>query len=211
MPEITLVKTATQYGPTAPRTERLTRTQAIELILSELTGREALIATTGMTGRELFTVADRPNHLYVVGGMGTASAIGFGVAHALPEQPVVVLDGDGAALMKLGSFATIGYYHPKNLLHILLDNETHDSTGGQQTSSPVTRFAEIAAATNYQNAYSAERADDIRASVRHLRGTPGPSLLHIKIQPGSPKGIGRPAVKPHEVKERFMDFLRNPL
>jgi len=207
-PESTVVKTATQFCPTAPRAERLTRTQAIQLIMSELTGREAIIATTGMTGRELFTVADRANHLYVVGGMGTASAIGFGVAHALPEQPVVVLDGDGAALMKLGSFATIGYYQPKNLLHIVLDNETHDSTGGQATSSPITRFAEIAAATNYQNAFSADRAEDIRTSIQQLRRAKGPSLLHVKIQPGSPKEIGRPTVKPHEVKERFMDFLR---
>lgn len=207
-PEITVVKTATQFCPTAPRAERLTRTQAIQLIMSKLTGREAIIATTGMTGRELFTVADRANHLYVVGGMGTASAIGFGVAHALPEQPVVVLDGDGAALMKLGSFATVGYYQPKNLLHIVLDNETHDSTGGQATSSPITRFAEIAAATNYQNAFSADRAEDIRASLQQLHRTKGPSLLHVKIQPGSPKEIGRPTVKPHEVKERFMDFLR---
>lgn len=207
-PEVVVVKTATQFCPAAPKGERLTRTQALQLILAELTGREAVIATTGMTGRELFTVADRAQHLYVVGGMGTASAIGFGVAHALPGQPVVVLDGDGAALMKLGAFASIGHYQPKNLLHIILDNETHDSTGGQQTASPVTRFAEIAAATNYRNACAADRAEDIRAAVRQLRGVNGPSLLHVKIQPGSPREIGRPTVKPHEVKERFMEFLR---
>lgn len=206
--ETAVVKTTTRFCAPAARAERLTRTEAIRLIMEELTGREAVIATTGMTGRELFTVADRPNHLYVVGGMGTASAIGFGIAHALPTQPVVVLDGDGAALMKLGSLATIGYYQPKNLLHVILDNETHDSTGGQQTSSPVSRFAEIAAATNYQNAFSADRAEEVRACVQELRSATGPSLLHIKIQPGSPKEIGRPTVKPHEVKERFMDFLR---
>lgn len=208
-PQITVVNTATQFSAAASSTERLTRTQAIELILSELSGREAMVATTGMTGRELFTLADRANQLYVVGGMGTASAIGFGIAHVLPHQPVVVLDGDGAALMKLGNFASIGYYQPKNLLHIVLDNEVHDSTGGQQTSSPVARFAAIAAATNYQNAHAADRADDVRASLRHLRQTPGPSLLHIKIKPGSPKSIGRPTVPPHEVKERFMQFLRS--
>ena len=202
------VKTELKNFGAAPVSERLTRTAAIQLILEALPGDEAIIATTGMTGRELFTIADKPNHLYVVGGMGTASAIGFGVAHALPEQPVVVLDGDGAALMKLGSLATIGCYQPKNLLHIVLDNEVHDSTGGQQTSSPITRFAEIAAATNYRRAMTADRPDDIRQAVRELRQADGPSLLHVKIQPGSPKEIGRPTVKPHEVKERFMDFLR---
>jgi phosphonopyruvate decarboxylase len=202
------VKTDLQNFNAAPASERLTRTAAIKLILETLQGNEAVIATTGMTGRELFTLADRPNHLYVVGGMGTASAIGFGIAHALPDQTVVVLDGDGAALMKLGSLATIGCYQPKKLLHIILDNETHDSTGGQQTSSPITRFAEIAAASNYRRAVTADRPDDIRHAVRELRAASGPSLLHVKIQRGSPEEIGRPTVKPHEVKERFMDFLR---
>jgi phosphonopyruvate decarboxylase len=202
------VKTELKNFGAAPASERLTRTAAIQLILEALPGDEAIIATTGMTGRELFTIADKPNHLYVVGGMGAASAIGFGVAHALPEQPVVVLDGDGAALMKLGSLSTIGCYQPKNLLHIILDNEVHDSTGGQQTASPITRFAEIAAATNYRRAMTADRPDDIRQAVRELRAAAGPSLLHVKIQPGSPKEIGRPTVKPYEVKDRFMDFLR---
>jgi phosphonopyruvate decarboxylase len=185
----------------------LTRTEALELILNSLAGDEAIIATTGKTGRELFTIADRPNHLYVVGGMGTASAIGFGVAHALPQQPVVVIDGDGAALMKMGSLATIGFHQPENFLHIILDNEVHDSTGGQQTASSVVRFAEVAAAANYRCAFAYDRAEDIRTAVRDLRKSPGPSLLHVKIRAGSPDKLGRPTVKPHEVKERFSKFL----
>jgi phosphonopyruvate decarboxylase len=187
--------------------QRMIRTEALQAVLESLTGNEAIIATTGKTGRELFTIADRANHLYVVGGMGTASAIGFGLAQTLPKQPVVVIDGDGAALMKLGSLATIGYYQPTNLLHILLDNESHDSTGGQQTVSGVVRFAEIAAAANYRQAVSADDPAEIRNLIKELRAQPGPSLLHIKIRPGSPKNLGRPTVKPHEVKERFMKFL----
>ena len=139
------------------------------MILDNLEGDEAIIATTGKTGRELFTIADRPNHLYVVGGMGTASAIGFGVAHALPRQPVVVIDGDGAALMKMGSLATIGFHQPENFLHIILDNEVHDSTGGQQTASSVVRFAEVAAAANYRSAFALDRREDIGEAVRELR------------------------------------------
>jgi phosphonopyruvate decarboxylase len=191
-----------------PLAERLIRTEALQVILDNLQGDEAILGTTGKTGRELFTIADRPNHLYVVGGMGTASGIGFGVAQALPDRPVVVLDGDGAALMKLGALATIGWYQPKNLLHILIDNESHDSTGGQRTVSGVVRFAEIAAAANYRNAWSLNRRDDVAAAVKELRRRPGPSLLHIKIKAGSPEKLGRPTVKPHEVKERFMSFLR---
>lgn len=187
--------------------ERIIRTEALETILCALDGNEAIIATTGKTGRELFTVADRPNHLYVVGGMGTASAIGLGVCGARPAQRAVVVDGDGAALMKLGSLATIGYYSPQNLLHIILDNEAHDSTGGQSTASSVVDFAQIAAAANYRNAIRVETRVDLDSAVRDLKRAPGPSLLHVKIRQGSPKNLGRPTVKPHEVKERFMQFL----
>ena len=194
-----------------PEAERLIRTEALQIILENLEGNEAILGTTGKTGRELFTIADRPNHLYVVGGMGTASGIGFGVAQALPRQPVVVLDGDGAALMKLGSLATIGYYQPQNLLHILIDNESHDSTGGQRTVSGLVRFAEVAAAANYRNAWSLDRREDVAAAVKELRRRPGPSLLHIKIKAGSPSSLGRPTVKPHEVKERFMAFLKSQM
>jgi len=202
------VRVSTDLRENFAASERLTRTEALELILESLDGDEAIIATTGKTGRELFTIADRVNHLYVVGGMGTASAIGFGVAHALPRQPVVVIDGDGAALMKLGSLATIGAYQPENFLHIILDNEAHDSTGGQATVSPLVRFAEIAAATNYRSAFAVDRREDICAAVRELRHRRGPSLLHVKIRLGSPENLGRPTVKPHEVKERFSAFLK---
>jgi phosphonopyruvate decarboxylase len=186
---------------------RMIRTEALQTILDSLTGNEAIVATTGKTGRELFTIADRPNHLYVVGGMGTASAIGLGICLGRPEQPVVVIDGDGAALMKLGSFATIGCSQPEKLLHVILDNEAHDSTGGQGTSSPVVDFARIAAAANYRNAVSLESRDDLAAAIKDLRSKPGSSLVHVKIRQGSPKNLGRPTVKPHEVKERFMQFL----
>jgi phosphonopyruvate decarboxylase len=203
------LKTDLRQNLSAKETDQLTRTAAIELILDALAGDEAIIATTGKTGRELFTISDRANHLYVVGGMGTASAIGFGVAHALPRQPVVVLDGDGAALMKLGVLATIGFYQPSNLLHIILDNQAHDSTGGQQTASQIVRFAAIADASNYRSAFAVDRPKDIQEAVRLLRYRRGPSLLHVKIRSGSPAKLGRPTVPPHEVKERFSQFLRS--
>jgi phosphonopyruvate decarboxylase len=207
MPPPARVKTSAVGHFKLAEEQRMIRTEALQAILETLDGGEAIIATTGKTGRELFSIADRPNHLYVVGGMGTASAIGLGLAQSLPQQPVVVIDGDGAALMKLGSLATVGYYQPSNLLHILLDNESHDSTGGQRTASCVVSFADIAAAANYRHAIAADDPADVRAAVRQLRHSEGPSLLHIKVRPGSPKNLGRPTVKPHEVKERFMQFL----
>ncbi len=186
---------------------RLTRTQAIKQILDICVETDVVIATTGKTGRELFTLQDRPGNLYVVGGMGTASAIGLGIALSNPKQRVIVLDGDGAALMKLGTLATIGHYQPKNLLHIILDNETHDSTGGQLTASSSVSFAKVATAVNYKNAYAAENLQDIKACLTDSIEQDGPTMLHFKIRPGSPKILGRPSVKPPEVKARLTDFL----
>lgn len=189
------------------REKRMKRTQALEAVLAGLSGDEAIIATTGKTGRELYEIEDRENQLYVVGGMGTASAIGFGIAHANPHQRVVVIDGDGAALMHMGNMATIGAYAPKNLLHVVLDNESHDSTGGQATVSPIVRFTQAALATNYRHAVRADAGDDVTQAVREAQQNDGPTLLHIKTQPGSPAELGRPKVKPHEVGDRLKAFI----
>jgi phosphonopyruvate decarboxylase len=201
------VKTIERILPFDSPGERLTRTGAIERVLAACSDDDAIVGTTGKTGRELFTVADRPGNLYVVGGMGTASAIGLGIAHALPHRRVIVLDGDGAALMKMGNLATIGHYQPERLIHIIIDNEAHDSTGGQATVSSTVDFARVAAAANYRHVFSAERPADLDACLAEMLRVRGPSLLHLKIRPGSPEKLGRPTVKPHEVKERFMQFL----
>src|SRR5690606_11752464 len=89
--------------------------------------------------------------LYQVGSMGGCSAMGLGVALNV-DNPVVVLDGDGAALMKMGNLATIGARQPKNLIHVILDNETYVSTGGQATVAPGVDFAGVALACGYRHA-----------------------------------------------------------
>ena len=101
----------------------------------------AVLATTGFCGRELWAIDDRPNHLYMVGSMGCVVPFALGLALARPDLCVLALDGDGAALMRMGAFATVGAYAPPNLRHLLLDNAAHDSTGGQATVSPRVSFA----------------------------------------------------------------------
>ena len=124
---------------------RASRYETLEKVVLEAPDSAALIATTGKCGRELFTIADREQHLYQVGSMGCASAMGLGVALNV-DRPVIILDGDGAALMKMGSLATIGAQAPGNLTHIVLDNGVHDSTGGQATASLIVNFARVALA-----------------------------------------------------------------
>jgi phosphonopyruvate decarboxylase len=181
------------------------REQALSRLLELVDERTAIIATTGKCGRELFTLADRPQHLYQVGSMGGASGMGLGVA-LNTDRRVVVLDGDGAALMKLGSLATIGAYAPKNLVHVVLDNGVHDSTGGQQTVSASVDFAAVAQACGYAQAASCDDLAGFEAAWRATAGG-GPSLIHLRIAPGSMEKLGRPTISPAEVARRFKSFL----
>ncbi|SDD20208.1 phosphonopyruvate decarboxylase [Belnapia rosea] len=185
---------------------RPSRAAALERFLQLVPEEAAVIATTGKCGRELFTLADRPQHLYQVGSMGGASGMALGVA-LNSAVPVFVLDGDGAALMKLGTFATIGAQAPRNLVHILLDNGVHDSTGGQPTVSPGVDFAGVALACGYSQAASCASLEGFEAALRNAVAEPGPTLIHLRIAPGSMTKLGRPTVTPPEVAQRFRAFL----
>ncbi|WP_043835995.1 phosphonopyruvate decarboxylase [Muricoccus aerilatus] len=189
---------------------RPSRVAVLERFLSIVPEEAAVIATTGKCGRELFTLADRAQHLYQVGSMGAASGMALGVALNSP-RPVVVLDGDGAALMKLGTFATIGAYAPANLVHVLLDNGVHDSTGGQATVSASVDFAAVALACGYRQAFLAESLDGFEAAFRAALAGGGPSMIHLRIAPGSMAKLGRPTVGPAEVARRFQAFLASPV
>lgn len=189
---------------------RPARAALLEQLLALIPPEAAVVATTGKCGRELFTLADREQHLYQVGSMGGASGMALGVALTTPRK-VVVLDGDGAALMKLGSLATIGAYRPAGLVHVLLDNGVHDSTGGQATSAPVVDFAGVALACGYRAAWTCDSPDGFDAALQAALAASGPVLLHARIRPGSMEVLGRPTVPPHEVARRFKAFLARPV
>jgi phosphonopyruvate decarboxylase len=187
---------------------RPSRAAALQRLLEIVPPQAAVIATTGKCGRELFTLADRPQHLYQVGSMGGASGMALGVA-LNTSRPVIVLDGDGAALMKLGSFATIGAQAPQNLMHVVLDNGVHDSTGGQPTVSASVDFAGVALACGYRYAAACDSLEGFAQAFQEgLRE--GPALIHLRIAPGSMARLGRPTVGPEEVARRFRDFLAGP-
>jgi phosphonopyruvate decarboxylase len=184
-----------------PVTLRASRRQALEQVLSHTGLDTAVLATTGFCGRELCALDDRANQLYMVGSMGCVLPLATGLAMARPGLKVVALDGDGAALMRLGAFATAGAYAPANLWHLLLDNGVHDSTGGQATVAPQVSFAEIAAACGYASAFE---TDEVRKLGAWLgRDGPGPHFARMLTKPGSPHDLPRPALGPVEVKERW--------
>lgn len=194
--------------PADPLDERLlepalSRLAATAVVRETLGGAWAYLATTGKLGRELFTLRDAPNHFYHVGAMGCVSGVGLGVALAHPERRVAVLDGDGSVLMKMGTLATIGHYAPRNLLHVVLDNEQHESTGGQATVSRTVSFARVAVAAGYRRAYACGREADLRDVIRRAADGEGPALVHVKVGVRTESGLGRPTVAPEGVARRF--------
>ncbi|MBV9654661.1 MAG: phosphonopyruvate decarboxylase [Acetobacteraceae bacterium] len=189
--------------------EHPARIALLERLLALAPADAPIVATTGKTGRELFTLADRAQHFYLVGSMGCASPLALGVALTSGGR-VIVLDGDGAALMKLGAMATIGAYRPSGLLHVLLDNGVHDSTGGQATVSPAIDFAGVALACGYAAAISCDTEAGFADALAQALSAPGPVLLHARIRAGSLAKLGRPTVAPHEVAQRFRAFLARP-
>ena len=196
------------YDPlTRSAAARVTRQEALQEVIAHTPANStAVLATTGFCGRELYAVEDRSNQLYMVGSMGCVVPLALGLALARPDLKVLALDGDGAALMRLGAFATVGAYGPPNLLHLLLDNGVHDSTGGQATVSANVSFAAIAAGCGYA---SALETDDPARIGPWLESPPlpGPRFARLLTRPGSPEGLPRPSVTPVDVKTRLMQHF----
>lgn len=184
---------------------RHSRHDMLEAVRDATSDADVLVATTGYTGRELYDVGDRENQLYMVGSMGCATSFGLGLALAQPHRRVVVLDGDGAALMRLGAQATLGYERPPNLVHILFDNGAHESTGGQATVSRSVDFCAIAAGCGYPRTSRASEPEELAEIL--TTGGDGLHFVHVPTVPGIPHMLPRPTIRPHEVADRLRSFL----
>ncbi len=187
------------------------RLQALELLSKSKNNNTVLLASTGKGGRELYEIEDSEHNFYMVGSMGCISSIGLGLAMAKSDKKIIAIDGDGALLMRMGSMATLGYYQPNNLLHVLLDNNTHDSTGGQFTVSNNVNFTDIAVNTGYKNVYYAHNLQEFQFFSDKWSKEQGLTFIYLKIAKGSKENLGRPKIKPFEVKERLMSFFNSKI
>ena len=174
-----------------------------KLVANTNVAETVLIASTGFAGRELYAIEDRPNHLYMVGSMGCASSLGLGLSIVRPDKKVIVIDGDGAALMRMGNFATVGAYAGNNFYHLLLDNQVHESTGGQATVSAAIDFPAIASACGYRNVYSSTSSEQLK----NLLDNGAPAFMHIQTECGVPDDLPRPAIKPVDVAHRLIEHM----
>ncbi len=189
-----------------PRKAPVAQRHAILAAIRAAAGdRDLLVATTGFTGRELYALGDTSNQLYMVGSMGCAVSLALGLAIARPDRRVIAIDGDGAALMRLGALTTVAAERPPNLVHVLIDNGRHESTGGQATVSPGVDFCAIAAGAGYRSV--AAEADPAAVSAALADRSPGLRFMQVPVLPGVLQGLPRPSMPPQAVAERFRAAL----
>ena len=192
----------------------MSREEAIQTVAAALGEKDCIVSTTGMISRELFEYRAGMNQgherdFLTVGSMGHASQIALGIAMAKPDRKVWCFDGDGAAIMHMGSMAIVANKAPKNYVHVVFNNGAHDSVGGQPTVGLKIDLPAVAKAVGYTNAFSVENKEDLLEALRTVKMVEGPVLLQVCVKKGNRKDLGRPTTTPIQNKEALMFFLKD--
>ena len=183
----------------------MNRKEAIEFI-SERINNSPIIAANGFISRDLFSSSEKKTNFYMIGSMGLASSIGLGIALKKPKKRIFVFDGDGNILMNLSSLVTIGSLQPKNLIHIIFDNNVHESTGGQPTYSNQIDISKIAKTLGY-TIFSVRTKKSLENTLEKIRNMEGPIMILVKIQQNKENKSERVRISPIKIKERFMQNI----
>lgn len=193
-----------------------TREEIVNVVVDSTREDDIIVSTTGKLSRELFEAREARGQghgadFLTVGSMGHASMIGLGVALDTPSRRVFVLDGDGAALMHAGSLAVLAAAAPANLVHVVVNNEAHESVGGMPTVAPSVDFCAMAAACGYPRTFSAADAGELAAVLARLEDEAGggpaggsPVFIEVKASIGARADLGRPTTTPIENRDAFM-------
>ncbi len=194
----------------------MSREEAIQTVAAALGEKDCIVSTTGMISRELFEYRAAMNQgherdFLTVGSMGHASQIALGIAMAKPDRTVWCFDGDGAAIMHMGSMAIVANKAPKNYVHVVFNNGAHDSVGGQPTVGLKIDLPAVAKAVGYKAAITVASKDELEKELStltsHLSSLGGPVLLEVKVKKGNRKDLGRPTTTPIQNKDALMTFL----
>ena len=191
----------------------LVREAVIERILAHF-AEAAIVSTTGKISRELYELRERCGQTHerdflTVGSMGHAGSLALGVSLARPGLRVLCLDGDGAALMHMGALAISGVRAGRRFFHIVLNNEAHESVGGQPTVAGRIDLSRVAAACSYRVLPPVREAARLDDSLQTLAASPGPAFLEVFVSLASRSDLGRPRETPAENKALFMSFIQD--
>ena len=184
------------------------RYDAISKILEHVGDGDLVLSTTGMISREVFFANDRPENFYMIGSMGLVSSFGLGVALLNPDKRIFVLEGDGSALMSLGTLPLIATEHPSNLFHIILDNEAYESTGAQPSISSKVDLAAIGKSCGYRHVSRVEDIEDLQTALLGCDMGHGPDLVLVKAGIAPVPGIPRVSHTPTDIRDRFRGCIQ---
>jgi len=191
---------------------RMFREEAISLMLDYLKDC-VIISTTGKTSRELFELRvkrnDKIQDFLTVGSMGHSSSIAAAIALQKPDKRVVCFDGDGTLIMHMGSLAVIGNLAPTNYIHVLLNNQCHESVGGQKTASASINFGQLSLSVGFRFFFQVTDPIELGSVFLRCQKLKGPLFIEVLIKKGSRKDLGRPTSSPAENKASFMDKLKS--
>lgn len=190
----------------------MSREEAIQTVAAALCENDCIVSTTGMISRELFEYRTALNQghardFLTVGSMGHASQIALGIALAQPERRVWCFDGDGAAIMHMGSMAIVANKAPKNYVHVVFNNGAHDSVGGQPTVGLKIDLPVVARAVGYKASFSVDSKAELESVLAKVNEFEGLVFLEIKVKKGNRKDLGRPTTTPIQNKKDLMCFL----
>lgn len=185
------------------------RKEAIQTLADSFMGRQEkpfIISSTGLISRELYNYQDLPEFFYMTGSLGLASSIALGVAISKPQKKVVAIDGDAALLLNMGSLATIAYFAPKNLVHVLLDNGSYGSCSEEPSFSQTINLREMAIAAGYPLTARVEDEEVLFLTMSEFLEKDGPSFIHAVIELGGRRDLPRPLDLP-SIARRFRQHL----
>jgi phosphonopyruvate decarboxylase len=190
----------------------LNREDALQEILSHLPENAVIVSTTGKLSRELFELREKNKQSHqtdflTVGSMGHTSQIATGIAMAKPDCPVFCFDGDGSAIMHLGSYAITGAIAPPNLKMFIFNNASHDSVGGQPTIANQIDFYSFAQSVNLFPYSPVSSLKELQEVMPQLINNNQTTFLEIKIKGGARADLGRPTTTPLENKKALQQFL----
>ena len=180
------------------------RKEAITIIAKNI-GKSPIVSANGFASRDLFEVNDKESNFYMIGSMGLASSIGLGIALKNPKKRVYVFDGDGNILMNLGSLVTIGSLKPKNLIHVVFDNNSHESTGSQPTNTSNISLERLAKDAHYK-VFTIKTKYRLLTILKKIKNMPGPIFLLVKISTSKERSK-RVLHEPKTIRNRVMKAL----
>lgn len=186
------------------------RYEAIREVMTSLPRNALVVTSAGHISREVHLIGDSSRIFYMMGSLGLASSTGLGLALALPESAIVVMEGDGSILLNLGSLATVAHYSPRNLTHLVLDNAAYDSTGGQPSSTTTVPLNRIAEGAGYALVLRASSREALKNALQKVWGEPfpGPSFVLVEVERGSMRErLPRVPRDPGEIAFSFMRSL----